>query len=354
MGPSSGSTPRFSTLKAGQTSPVSNLRIRRSRAPAAAGRCVPAASHLRSSGCAGPHRLPAPGWGPSEPKTSRRKGERCGASKLRCACSGSRLAAGTGARSCGGPVGIRFPALGTGRRCGTPRRQLLGDRLGAEPGRSRSHLRSMPAGRRFCLVRSQRATRRREARTPAEVVWGSEGSWSQAPPGGAETPPRAANLAQACALDSPLPPSLSFPRHVGPLRRTTSESHREAPGEEEAWLAEGESLEPAHPGRGGWLGWEVTPFPRVSPAARLWAPEGQSSGEKGPQTAAGRRRDPPATRSPSPPAAGRGWLASGAEVTFSTAPATSGRFPGFSRRRRLEAPAGSQALARLLHPWGGG
>lgn len=264
-----------------------------------------------------------------------------------------QVGGGAGARRCGGPVGIRFPALWTRRRCGTPRAQLLGDRLGGEPDRSRSHLRSIPAGCRFCLVRSQRATRRREARTPAEVAWGFGGSWSQAPPGGAETPPRAANLARVCALESPLPPSLRFPRHVGPIRRTTSESHREAPGEEEAWLAEGESLEPAHPGRGGWLGREVTPFPRVSLAAGLWGPEGQSSGGKGPQTA-GRRRDPPATRSPSPPAAGRGWLASGAEVTFSTAPATSGRFPGFSRRRRLEAPAGSQALAGLLHPWGGG
>lgn len=97
------------------------------------------------------------------------------------------------------------------------------------------------------------------------------------------------------------------------------------------------------------------PLPRVSPAARLWGPEGQSSGGKGPsRRRGGAGTPPPATRSPSPPAAGRGWLASGAEVTFSTAPAASGRFPGFSRRRRLEAPAGSQALAGLLRPWSGG
>lgn len=48
---------------------------------------------------------------------------------------------------------------------------------------------------------------------------------------------------------------------------------------------------------------------------------------------------------------GRGRLASGAEVTFSTAPAGSGRFPGFLQRRR-EA-RGSQRRERWLRLWDG-
>lgn len=43
----------------------------------------------------------------------------------------------------------------------------------------------------------------------------------------------------------------------------------------------------------------------------------------------------------------------GREVTFSTAPAASGAFPGFARRRRLEAPR-VPGVARRLRPWGGG
>lgn len=67
---------------------------------------------------------------------------------------------------------------------------------------------------------------------------------------------------------------------------------------------------------------------------------------------------------PAAPVAGRGKgrLASGAEVTFSTAPAASRRFPGFSQRRqeaRRVARVGRGGFASGMSPltgiaWGGG
>lgn len=80
--------------------------------------------------------------------------------------------------------------------------------------------------------------------------------------------------------------------------------------------------------------------------------EGQSNEDEGGKPTL----HPGGAKTPLPPEAPfsrRERLAAGAEITFSTAPAESGRFPGFSRRqRRREARAGSQESGSAVTPLG--
>lgn len=96
------------------------------QAEQSAGRCVPAASHLRSGGCAGPRRLRPQAGGHRNRRLPGGKGRGggpvCGAAKLRCARSGSRLAAGRGRGAAEGPSGFGFPLCGPGGGVGLPAR----------------------------------------------------------------------------------------------------------------------------------------------------------------------------------------------------------------------------------------
>lgn len=151
----------------------------------------------------------------------------------------------------------------------------------------------------------------------------------------------AAGLAQSCPFQTQLP-GLCRGRDPSP-NRLQIPPLAEAPGAKDGWAGGGWSG-PARRSRGlrGSFKEAGDPLPRVALPAGLWGPSSGAAVGRGPHPASGRRRDPPATRSPPTPGRGRERLAPGVRSPFPLRPPRAERFRDL-RGGGGGRPRGSQA-----------